>query len=183
MRLFIALPLPDEVQDLIVLRSAHLRSRYSGLKWTGRDALHITLVFLGETEEQLVDRIAEKMKRSADFLNSYTMELRGLGTFPRKGRPRVLYLRVVRGLEETQRVFSVLSGELGGAAGRDRRSFTPHLTLARVREGEKVPDPNTEGEDLRFGFPVSRMVLYRSHLGPKGARYESLAEAEMRGEK
>jgi RNA 2',3'-cyclic 3'-phosphodiesterase len=181
MRLFIALPLPDEVQDCIVLRSAHLRSRYSGLKWTGRDALHITLVFLGETEERLVDVIAEKMRRSADLLMSYTIKLHGLGTFPPKGRPRVLYLRVEKGGEESQRVFSVLRRELGDLAGRKRRRFSPHLTLARVREGEKVPDLE-EGNDLRFTFPVSRMVLYRSHLSPKGARYEPLAEAELRGE-
>lgn len=179
MRLFIALPVPVEVREKIIARTEPLREKYPGLKWVRRDALHLTLSFLGETGESNVDPIIGVMNRAALGVDAFEMELGGMGFFPKKGPPRVLYTAVKRGVEGTRTLYSALREGLGTLGFEGRKKFTPHLTLARVKGAGNTPDPEVEGKDLVFSFTADRIVLYRSRLKPSGAVYEILGEAKL----
>jgi 2'-5' RNA ligase len=179
MRLFIALPIPEEVRERIVADTAFLRGKYPRLKWLRQDALHLTLSFLGEVEEDRIDFIHGAMRQAAERTSAYGMELEGMGAFPKRGAPRVLYLPVTKGEETTRMLQSVLVQALGDLGKRDRKKFTPHLTIARVKGRHETPDPREAGEGLSFGFDQRSVVLYRSHLDPKGARYERLKTVEL----
>ena len=179
MRLFIALPVPADVRENIILHTAQLRGKFPGLKWVGQDALHLTLSFLGETDPSKLETIRAAMNSTASQIESYDMELVGMGAFPRKGPPRVLFIPVKKGLEETRRLNSILVRELGDLSPKEKRKFTPHLTIARVKNTVQTPDPDSEGQDLAFTFSADRLILYRSHLTPDGARYEELEEARF----
>ncbi len=181
MRLFIALPIPENVQESIVAETAILRGRYPKLKWVRQDALHLTLSFLGEVEEERVDFIHEAMKQAAGETVAYGMELEGMGAFPKSGTPRVLYLPVTKGEDSTRMLQRSLVKALGDLGKRDRKKFKPHLTIARVKGQQDTPDPQKDGEGLSFGFEQSSLVLYRSHLDPRGARYERLKTVELSG--
>ncbi|MFO7849344.1 MAG: RNA 2',3'-cyclic phosphodiesterase [Spirochaetia bacterium] len=179
MRLFIALPLPEEVREKIISDTAPLREKYPGLKWVRRDALHLTLSFLGETGESNVEPICSAMTKAVSGVEAFEMELGGLGFFPKKGPPRVLYTAVRIGSAETRALYSALLGGLGKIGFEGRKKFTPHLTLARIKGGGDTPDPERDGKDLAFSFTADRIVLYRSHLRPSGAVYETLGEAKL----
>jgi 2'-5' RNA ligase len=71
-----------------------------------------------------------------------------------------------------------LAGFLQHIAGKERKRFRPHLTLARVKNSAEHPDPDQEGTDISADFTVDRVVLYRSHLHPEGARYEEIGAVE-----
>lgn len=179
MRLFIALPVPEEVKDMIIARTEPLREKYPGLKWIRRDALHLTLSFLGETGESNVEPIRSVMNKAAAGVDAFEIELGGMGFFPKKGPPRVLYTAVTRGVPETRSLYSVLREGLLELGFEGRKKFTPHLTLARVKNAGNTPDSEEEGKDLAFSFTADRIVLYRSYLKPSGAVYEILGEAKL----
>lgn len=182
MRLFIAIPVPEDVRDRILVDTAEMRGRYPDLKWTGRDAYHLTLSFLGETEEKMVEPIREAMDKAATNNKTFEMELAGIGSFPKKGPPRVLYVPVVKGFDETKRLHGSLVRALGDLGPQERKKFTPHLTLARIKGKKESPDPRENGNGLHFSFTCSKLVLYRSHLHPEGARYEVIEESELKRE-
>ena len=183
MRLFIALPVPEEIQESIVAETALLRGKYPRLKWIRQDALHLTLSFLGEVDEERIDFIHGAMQQAAERRTAYDMELEGIGAFPGRGTPRVLYLPVTKGEEKTRMLQRTLLKALGDLGTRDRKKFTPHLTIARNKREEDAPDPRAEGAGLFFAYEQSSLVLYRSHLDPRGARYERLKTVELsRGE-
>jgi len=179
MRLFIALPVPEQIQERIVLESAELRGRYPDLKWVRQDALHLTLIFLGELEESRLEAITRAMEEAASEVAPFDLELRGLGAFPQRGAPRVLFIPLARGVERARGLHRKLKGALGGIGTKDRKRFAPHLTLARVKGKPEFPDPEKEGNELRFSFAADRIHLYRSHLDSRGARYELLREAKL----
>ncbi|MFP4617320.1 MAG: RNA 2',3'-cyclic phosphodiesterase [Spirochaetaceae bacterium] len=179
MRLFIALPVPEEVRGRIIARTKVLREKYPELKWVRGEALHLTMSFLGETEEGRVDQIRSIMDKAASGVDAFEMELGGIGFFPKKGPPRVLYTAVTKGAPETRTLYSALLEGLEKIGFEGRKKFTPHLTLARVKGKVDTPDPEVDGTDIDFSFTADRLVLYRSRLTPSGAVYETLGEAKL----
>ncbi|MGC9311801.1 MAG: RNA 2',3'-cyclic phosphodiesterase, partial [Sediminispirochaetaceae bacterium] len=100
MRLFIALPTPDRAAESILLDTAVLRGKYPDLKWVRQDALHLTLAFLGEVEEENLEAIYRAMDAAGRMQEPFRLRYAGLGTFPRRGMPRVLFLPVTEGGRE-----------------------------------------------------------------------------------
>lgn len=158
MRLFIAVQLPPHVsQHLADAVPTHIPMR-----WQAPDRWHITLVFLGEVAEDRVHRLATGMDRVAARHSPTACRVRGSGTFG----DAVLWAGV--------------EGDLGGLArdlrraGRsmgimvERRRFTPHVTLARIRAGD--PDPRRAKDVLRDyegpAWTVPDITLVRSRLDP-----------------
>lgn len=179
-RTFIAVDVPcqDELRGL--LRQLSLLG--SAVKPVEREKLHITLKFLGETPVDDVSRIAEVLQRAVAGRKPFEMELRGLGAFPRPERPSVLWTGL-QGAEALQPVVQTLETELVSLGfPPERRAFTPHLTLARIRR--KPPAGFFElfekYRERSFGRVLVRSVRhYRSELHSAGARYTLLSEAVL----
>jgi len=152
MRLFVAVPVPAEVAGELDSAVAPHRAAWPGLRWTGRDAWHLTLAFLGEVTETVSDRLTPRLERAASRHSSLSLSLAGAGAFPGPGRARVLWIGVQGDREALSRLADrVASGakragappadeakRAGAPPARRRRRFEPHLTLARCREPADV---------------------------------------------
>ncbi len=191
-RAFIAIPLPQPYQDGLAglgPRLAAVAPARLGLTRPG--TWHLTLKFLGDTPRQGPAGIQAVARALAGVVwEGFELQAGGGGFFPNPARPRVVYAGLVKGaqacLELAGRVEAALS-VLG--VPPETRAFTPHLTVARVRD-DRGPRTGRGGWDQvaeRLAgavWPqclVDRFVLYRSVLGPQGPRYEVLEEYAAAG--
>jgi 2'-5' RNA ligase len=189
-RSFIAVLLPDGVRARLAAMVAEIRPRAPALAWVKADNLHLTLRFLGAVEPAVLARAQEAMHVAAASASApFTVELGGLGSFPDRGAPRVVWAGAVAGGERLVGLHAALEAALvaRGFPG-EGRAFHPHVTLARARErrgGARLEA--LLGPGPRFGrLEVAALHLMRSDLGPGGSRYSVLAEApfvQMSGEK
>ena len=188
MRLFVAVALPVHAADELDDAVAPLRQSWPVLRWTGRDAWHLTLAFLGEVPEPVSIRLVPRLERAAARHPRLSLSLGGAGAFPGAARARVLWT----GVQGEPRALAALAASVAAGARRagappagEGRRFQPHLTLARCREPVDVRalvarlsgytgTPWTAGE----------IYLIRSHL-PGGRphdrpRYETLGRWPLR---
>jgi 2'-5' RNA ligase len=146
------------------------------------------LKFLGNIDPAQVEDITEAMGRSSLGASSFRLLLSGLGAFPNENRPRVIWAGVQGDLESVGKLQAGIEAAVFGLGfPREKRPFTSHLTLGRVR------DQATSGERLRVGAAVSSYYsmgptepwlvesvrLVRSNLGPGGATYSDLASVSL----
>jgi 2'-5' RNA ligase len=182
MRLFVAVAVPVHAADELDDAVAPLRQSWPGLRWTGRDAWHLTLAFLGEVTEPACARLVPRLERAAARHPRLPMSLGGAGAFPGAARARVLWTGV-RGepCPLAALAASVAAGarRAGAPPAEGRRGFQPHLTLARCREPADV-QPLVDRLSGYTGTPwtAGEIYLIRSHL-PGGRphdrpRYETL---------
>jgi 2'-5' RNA ligase len=177
MRQFLAAELPGEVRRRVAEVRAGLEERLRGWRWVRTDAVHLTLRFLGEVGQDTDRRARPAWSRVAAGGEPFRLRLAGLGRFPPRGGPRVLWA----GLEETEpgAALASLAAGLEGAARElgwepERRTFRPHLTLARRRRGARPDEPPAGAKLGEAEGWVRRIVLFQSHLEPGGARYTAL---------
>lgn len=183
MRAFIAIEIPAEVRDVLAACCAELAKLPATASWTKPGNIHLTLKFLGEIPEESQSSIHQAMQRAATGIGSFGLKLQGLGAFPNLRRPRVLWAGLGGEVEAAKDLQSRLEEECSKIGlPRDDKKFSPHLTLARLKE---VHDPRrwTQGvEAYRIAeksFQVAALKLFRSELHPQGAQYTVLAEAQL----
>ena len=186
MRLFIAVTLPEPLKLAIHRATEPLRNAAPTIRWVSADQLHITLKFLGEVKEPAVPAIGAALEGTADSHAPFDLDFAGIGAFPNTRRPRVYWLGVhpnsaLHGLQET---VETGIGPLGFP--REARPFHPHLTLGRV--GTEVPAGELRAAERLAGqldyngkLVVNSAELMQSRLSPKGARYEVLLSARLKG--
>jgi 2'-5' RNA ligase len=179
MRLFVGIPLADTVIRELAAVVARLRSPaldrklpMGGLRWTAPESWHITLQFLGETKPEPYECLAARLGevRAAPV----TVQLGELGCFDRAG---VFYVdaSLTQGLVAlVQRVVSATS-KCGFVA--ETRPFHPHITLARAKGQGRSADLRELRGRIRSQpsftrFTAREFLLYESHLGPGGSKYE-----------
>jgi 2'-5' RNA ligase len=180
MRLFVGIPLSDEAVRELAAVVTRLRAGAGNLRWTAPESWHITLQFLGQTTPEkyacLVARLGEV--RTAPV----TVQLGELGFFDRAG---VFFadVLVAPGLIALEQRVVAATSQCGFVA--ETRPFRPHITLARA----KGQGRGTELRELKgrirsqpsfTRFTAREFLLYESHLGPGGAKYEAKARFGLR---
>jgi RNA 2',3'-cyclic 3'-phosphodiesterase len=170
-RIFVAVPLPGEIRMA-------LADRLQSLDMPGRgvppENWHITLRFLGWTDDVAFDRLLAALDE-ADLGPSFDMMLGEMGAFPRPSSATVIWLAVSKGATRLEDLAAVAEEAAQSAGfGPEDRPFRAHLTLTRVRPAEDASGllDSYPGADL--GWRCRSVVVYRSHLGRGGARYEPL---------
>lgn len=183
MRCFISVDIEDPGL-LNALEETQRRLEMTGadLKRVERENIHITMRFLGEVREGLLGELQRLVSGTAFSL--FRAELRGLGVFPSLRRPRVVWTGITSGVEELTEIFRRLEGEIVGMGFRpERRGFSPHITLARVRSGrnrERLAGAVRERANEFFGtFEIEHIRLKRSDLTPRGPIYTTMAESAV----
>jgi 2'-5' RNA ligase len=186
LRLFIAVDVGDAVRDEVARVVNLLNEAVAAanapprVTWVARNAVHLTLSFLGEVAER---DVAELSKRLADPMNvePFEVEWQGLGAFPSPRRPRTLWIGVSKGANELGRLESALSRRLHRAQV-DAQPYRPHLTLGRVR----TPGAGMNWDHLFQSIAVRgvrtevlQVTLYRSTLSPRGPHYTEMAHAAL----
>ena len=167
-RLFVAIDLPTAVRERLALMSCGL----AGARWVPPEQLHLTLRFIGEMDKQQQHRVEDALEEV--LFAPFTMRLEGIGFFPPRGRPNVLWVGVAKNPELQQLQKRIESAVVKGGGERDPRKFHPHITLARLKESPK----NWIGRFLQQNalytsedFPVNEFHLYSSILGRNGAKH------------
>jgi RNA 2',3'-cyclic 3'-phosphodiesterase len=176
-RLFLALDLPEPARASLVSWRESLVAGRSDLRPVRAEALHVTLVFLGWQDESAAPRIAEAAFAALPGGPAPLLTPAGVRSLPpRNPRLFALDLEDEGGRASALQAAASAALESGGWYRPEKRPFWPHLTLARVKRGERrvapLPDePRPPSE--AFEAPV--VTLYRSTLRPQGALYEPLA--------
>jgi 2'-5' RNA ligase len=166
-RLFVAIDLPDSSKQLL----AALDPRLRGIRLTEPDQMHLTLSFFGnvtpEAEEQLRQRL------SAIEWKSFFLPISGIGAFPTKGTPNVLWVGVGAGHPHLFQLHKrVQEAALGAGIEPDLRSFHPHITIARCRDVSPEMLKPFLREHAEFDasmIHVEECYLYSSRLTPGGS--------------
>jgi 2'-5' RNA ligase len=181
-RTFIAAPLPDEVKAALAALIGGMAPRWPdrSVRWVGKDTMHLTLRFLGDTDEALVPDLSADLDRIAGRAPPFALRLAGAGCFPHSRRPRVVWV----GLDDLEGRLLPLQREierLARARGweRERRAFRPHLTLGRVRDRARPPEGEWLASPEALSFQVEQVQLIRSQLKPAGAEYSTLHSAAL----
>lgn len=178
MRLFVGLSLPEDARA----RLGMLHGGLPGARWIEPHSLHVTLRFLGEIDRATAEEIDAAL---ADIrAPAFGLALSGLGFFDRGKKVHTLWA----GIERSE-VLARLRDKIESAAVRaglepERRKFTPHVTIARLRDTPPArlgPYLETRSPFSAGPFAVTEFTLFRSHPGNAGAHYEPLADYPLAG--
>lgn len=191
MRLFLGVEIDDTVKAAAVDAAERLRQRLQRAapalraRWVPSEHLHITIWFIGEVTDERRQAIEDALRTPFET-PVFDLQIGGAGLFPPSGRPRVFWL----GLRQGSAAFSELHREVGERLTPlgfepERRSYTAHLTLARVKDATGTSSRAIAG--VVAGLPaecgvsrVSALTLFRSRLSPRGAAYEPLLRVPLK---
>jgi 2'-5' RNA ligase len=174
--------IPQRAKDEIEKAVGPWRESLPGARWVRPENWHVTVKFMGRTFPRLVDRVHEACRTAASNIRPFGVELEGLGVFPRPKSARVFWV----GLRDEDGGMAALAAALDRELERDfppeKRPFTAHLTVARLNPPGPVDPAELEGSEVEASpFRVGELVLFQSHLSPRGARYEPLERFPLRG--
>lgn len=186
MRTFLAIPVPEEIKQFAAEKKTGLSLMKPDVKWVEFENYHITLKFLGDIKTDIIKQITYNMNLVGQYCPPFKLTMKGIGFFPNKRRPRVIWLGTDGEIQKAEflgeRVDTYLS-TLGFEA-ENKRSF--HLTLGRVRSDHKqdelirrVAELNKVVEEKEF--IVSKFHLMESCLSPAGPHYSVLYTFNLEG--
>lgn len=183
-RVFVAVDLPASLQGGLGFLVARLRGLPGEARWVSGPHLHLTLRFLGELDVQRVGDVTSAVARAASRHAPFTLTLAGLGLFPPKGAPDVVWVGVTEGEEALRSLQADVETELelAGFPPEERR-FTPHLTLARLRgaeAGEWHCAVAAFGTEPVLSFAVAAVHVMRSELTRRGPLYSTLSVTSLK---
>ncbi len=170
--------------DELAVRFAEVRRRLEATradaKFVEPENIHLTLKFLGEIEPSLVDQASQIVKEIG--FQPFSARIEGTGVFPNLRRPRVIWAGITGGVTQLAEIWKDVDTGLSRLGfERERRGFSPHITIGRVRSGrnrDKLVEEISSLSDFVFGdLQVDRVVLKKSVLTPRGPIYSTLAES------
>jgi RNA 2',3'-cyclic 3'-phosphodiesterase len=185
MRTFIAIDLPDEIKNALAQLRDRLKKSGADVKWVEPQNIHLTLKFLGEIDEKQLPAIIEIMEEVASGSKEYLLRLSSVGAFPRMESPRVIWVGVDQGDQETKEIALMLENGLSGLGlPKEERPFSSHITIGRVRsvlhKGKLTEELKAAEISEGKEFVVTKMTLFKSSLSPKGPVYDALKETNLK---
>jgi RNA 2',3'-cyclic 3'-phosphodiesterase len=180
LRCFIAIEIPEISKKLIEDSINSLKKSGSDVKWVPAENIHITMQFLGETEEALIPSIKGALEKILAPYSPFYIKIADISCFPDGRRPRVIWV----GTEESPTLINIqkdISNEMVQFGyQKEVRAFTPHLTIGRVKSIRNMRELLKRIEEMKTtsysGFEAQSITLMKSELSPSGAKYYSLAE-------
>jgi 2'-5' RNA ligase len=148
--------------------------------------LHITLAFLGWTPDDRLDDVTSAARQAAAGVSRFLMTLEGVGRFPERGRPRVVWIGIAAGAASVLQLEAGVAADLRSRGLRfDDRPLSPHLTLARIPGDASSAEAKTVAAAVlslaapRLEFTVDAIAVVQSVLSSKGPRYTALATVPL----
>lgn len=187
LRVFCAVELPGELRERVAERMRQLRAEFPDARafWEKPEKLHVTLKFLGDVEHARVEALSGAAARAVSNIEPFELGIDTPGSFPSRGQPRVLWLRIADASGRLAFMQRALEAECAADGfPRDPRAFLPHLTLARVRSPRGTRELAAAHRKTPFEpqrFKVSELVVMRSDLGPGGSRHTPLSRHLLGG--
>lgn len=172
-RTFLCFPVPGEVRSKKNMLYSTLEGSPAQINWVKNDYLHLTLKFIGYTTESYIPKIIDTLKKITINYKPFQLVINSTGCFPKKERPRTLFLGVEGRLNILMDLVQNIENELEKInIPKDRNDFFPHITLARI----KYPQTHTPDIDLflkssydPIDLSLDRVQFFASELLPSGA--------------
>ncbi len=187
-RSFIAIELPDELKLGLAQLEAQLKmSKQPWVKWVDPYSIHLTLKFLGSIAVDRISEIVGVMKEAIQGIPPFRLEVKDLGVFPSLRRVQVAWVGIsgeVDKLSQLQQHLESHLARLGFAP--ESRPFTPHLTLARLRNRASLDERQSFGQliattrfEATYTIKVDAINLMRSQLTREGAIYSRIGSVGL----
>jgi len=200
-RAFLAVELSQELQAELATVQQDLKRRIelemkrdTRISWARPASIHLTIKFLGDMDEEVIDPLLVAVEQTIGSQIPVNVPLERLGAFPRPQSPRVLWVGPSENWErggEATRIAEIHGAIEQACEGlsflRETRPFSPHLTLARIKVGERhvgvvLAKTGVLDRPLSFGsLVVEAVVLMKSELKPTGSVYTKLWAVRLRG--
>jgi len=200
-RAFLAVELSQELQAELATVQQNLKRRIepemkrdTRISWTKPASIHLTIKFLGDMDEQVIDPMLVAVEQTVGSQIPVNVPLERLGAFPRPQSPRVLWVGPSENWErggEATRIAEIHGAIEQACEGfsflRETRPFSPHLTLARIKVGERhvgvaLAQTGVLDRPLSLGsLAVESVVLMKSELKPTGSVYTKLWNVRLSG--
>ncbi len=187
-RAFIAVELSEPVRQAVAGFQEELAKARADVKWVKTANLHLTLKFLGEIQEEQLPVLQQALQDAVKEFKPFTIQLEGIGAFPKTTYPRVVWVGIQTGKEELTKLASAVEAACHsvGFPEEDRllqqaqdRSFSPHLTIGRVRSRDRLAAlvKQLQTAEFQASSPtlVDHITLFQSTLSPHGPTYTPLA--------
>jgi 2'-5' RNA ligase len=182
-RIFIAVKVEAGETLKRIISSFQKGLAHDSIKWTNPENIHITLVFLGDTEQMLVDPIRSMLKEKCGGTGKFELMIRGSGVFKNLSDPRIIWM----GIEPNEKLIQLNSFIVDGLKELkfkiEDRPFNPHLTIGRIKHLNDKGALKTLTEEYHDSeiqiVPVNEIILYESILLQTGPVYKSLAEISL----
>ncbi len=180
MRCFIEIELPETAKYALAELQQDLKKTGADIRWVKAENFHLTLKFLVNIEERIIDNIVEVIKGTCNKFGSFTLELKGTGVFPNIKSPRVIWVGLNGNTAITDIQEEIDNGLSSLGIEREKRKFTPHLTLGRLRSSKgkhSIIEKIVLLKDRVLGtIDVKSISFIKSELGPGGPKYTRIAE-------
>jgi 2'-5' RNA ligase len=183
MRLFVAITLDDGVRSALGEVQADLKARCDGVRWIPQHQLHLTVKFLGDAPDRDVAKISEAVAKAASDSRPFSLEIAGCGCFPPRGAVRIVWTGANEHSGALLKCVEALETELESLGfARERKRFSPHLTIGRVREdrsGGRIREAADAHSYSPMNQAVASLTLMSSVLSPKGPTYTPVSKAKL----
>lgn len=170
-RLFIASPIPEEITKEII-KSITLPNYF---KITLPENTHITYMFLGDTDKDLIPEIEKKIEKVLKDINSFEISIDSFGQFPEKGNANIIFLTGEKGKDELQKIANLVQNSMQEINIRADKEFKYHITIARNKQKYGKIEPIKLPElKKNYTFKINQVILYKSDLKSSGPVYTKL---------
>ena len=188
-RAFIAIELPPELKkELTELETLLKKNSPPVIKWVDPDSIHITLKFLGDTSDAIIDKLSLAMAESVVCISPFELATHQLGSFPSIVRPQVIWVGVNGEMDKLARLRDNIEKNTEALGfKRELRPFSPHLTLGRVRDVARPDEVQRIGKLINetaftaiHNISVNQINLMKSALTPTGAIYTCIGSTKLK---
>ena len=183
-RLFIAIPIPDDIREEII-NNTKLDGNF---RITKKENLHITVLFLGDTDESRIPEISKQIEDAVKDYSPFEINVSQFGQFPPKGYPRIVYVTgnnprlgktPAEGSDKLIQLANNIRANLKKLGFYDDKPFTYHVTVARPRERSSSGSITLPELKNKLCYKVEKVVLYKSDLRPGGPVYTEVWSKEL----
>jgi len=186
MRLFAAVSVPDSVKQHARMVRNELGSTMADVKWVDYKNYHLTIKFLGEVNEERLPAIKESLRLAADSSPAFHLSAGGIGFFPNRIRPRVIWIGIKGEVEKAEFMSERVDAYLSTLGFEEEKEHRFHLTLGRFRSDNKIHEVQKKVEEIArkeklISFKVEKFHLMKSSLNPGGPVYSVLESFNLNG--
>lgn len=182
-RTFIAIKIPISKQTAEVILDIKSELSDDKIKWVEIFQMHITLFFVGDTEDEMIGKISDHLGELLKTQKPFKLNCKGLGLFKNLSNLRVLWL----GIEESaplQNLKTRVDGLMKNLGFEiEKRAFKPHLTLGRIKyikDKDRLKNLLERYNDFEFqGFKIDKVIFYESRLTSDGPIYKAIKEIPL----
>jgi RNA 2',3'-cyclic 3'-phosphodiesterase len=186
MRMFVAVDLDDATRSVVAQEQRRASShglKPSSIRFVDPGQVHLTLAFLGDVASPLSEQVADAMQQPFTGIEPFRLVLGGLGVFPPRGAPRILWLGLIGGARPMITLQAAVARRLESlGVTLEDRAFHPHVTIGRWRDSRPADRRVIENDSSRgtaAELIVDHVTLFESRLSSKGASHFPLAQARL----